>query len=136
MEKQKNKIGGYIGIAFLVVAFVLMVYNALDFGRHHKFTQGIVTNITGTYKDGGNYSIIFQYSVNGKKYFGNNNDNFCGDLTMGKIRTLLIGKTFAVAYSENHVSVGAMIIKKDFAIKMGCNLPDSCLVYDSILTCK
>jgi hypothetical protein len=135
--KKANKIGGYIALAFLIIGFLYMLYKGYQFRHHFAFTTGTVTYITPPgYKSSGDYSIVFEYKVNGEVYHGNNNPNFCEGQSREQIKALLLGKQFPVAYGIKSPSAGFMLLNQDYANKFKYTLPDSVRYYDSVLTCK
>lgn len=77
MEIQFNKIGGRIALAFLVIMFFIALYKGYLLRHDYKFTTGKVTEITppGS-KSSGDYSILFEYWVNGKAHHNNDNYNY------------------------------------------------------------
>lgn len=135
--KKANKVGGYLALAFLIMMASIAIYKAYEIRHHFAFTTGIVTYITPPgYKSSGDYSIVFEYKVNGEVYHGNNNPNFCDGQTREKMKLLLLGKQFPVVYAVKSPSAGTMLLTQDNADRFKYTLPDSVKYYDSILTCK
>lgn len=135
--KKANKIGGYLALAFLIIMASFAIYKGYQFRHHFAFTTGTVTEITPPgYKSSGDYSILFEYKVNGKVYRGNNNPNFCDGQSIEQIKALLLGKQFPVVYGIKSPSAGFMLLNQDYANKFKYTLPDTVRYYDSILTCK
>jgi|GEM_PF-3285661 len=135
--KKKNKIGGYLALAFLIIGFLYMLYKGYQLRHHYAFAVGTVTEITPPgYKSSGDYSILFEYKVNGNIYRGNNNPNFCDGQSREQIKALLLGKQFPVVYGIKSPSAGFMLLDQDYANKYKYTLPDSVRFYDSILNCK
>jgi len=135
--KEANKVGGYLALSFLIIGCLYMLYKGYEFRHHYAFTAGIVTYITPPgYKSSGDYSIVFEYKVNGEVYHGNNNPNFCDGQSREQIKALLLGKKFPVVYGVKSPSAGFMLLRQDYANKFNYTLPDSVKYYDSVLTCK
>jgi hypothetical protein len=137
MKGLNNKIGARIVVSLFITGLLCMLYKGFQFRRHFAFTTGIVTAITPPgYKGSGDYSIIFEYTVNGELYHGNNNPNFCSSQNMAQIKALLLAKQFPVVYDTKSPSGGFMLLSQDYADKFKCTLPDSVRYYDSVLNCK
>jgi hypothetical protein len=135
--KKANKIGGYLALAFLIIMASLAIYKGYQIRHHFSFTTGIVTYITPPgYESSGDYSIVFEYKINGEVYHGNNNPNFCDGQNREQIKSLLLGKQFPVVYAVKSPSAGTMLLTQDNADRFKYTLPDSVRYYDSILTCK
>lgn len=135
--KKIDKIGGPIIAALLIIGFIIMLYKGYQFRHHYAFAVGTVIAITPPgYKSSGDYSVMFNYKVNGKIYGGNNNLDFCSGQNRAQIKTLLTGKQFPVVYGIKSPSIGYMLLTQDYADKFKYTLPDSVKYYDSVLTCK
>lgn len=135
--KKLNKIGGYFALAFLITIALVAIYKGYQIRHHFAFTTGIVKYITPPgYKSSGDYSIVFEYKVNGEVYHGNNNPDFCGSQNINQIKALLLGKQFPVVYGVKSPSAGVMLLNQDYANKFKYTLPDSVKFYNSVLTCK
>lgn len=135
--KRNKKITGiiFIGLVFIWLAWNL--FKTYQFKHNYSFVNGRVTRIDGPgWKSSGDYAVLYEYLINGKKYTGNNNYNFCGDLNFESIRTLLQGKTFPILYSDKDKNQSILILTKANAEKYNYKMLDSLLIYDSILTCK
>lgn len=114
-----------------------MLYKGYQFRHHFAFTTGTVTDITPPgYKGSGDYSIVFEYTVNGELYHGNNDLDFCRGQNRKQIGALLLGKRFPVVYGTKSPSGGGMLLSQSFADKFKYILPDSVRYYDSVLYCK
>jgi len=106
MKTSKN-IAGYIALSVFIIFIVCMLYKGYQFRHHFAFTKGTVIKITNSgYKSSGDYSVIFEYTVNGEIYHGNNNRDYCAGQSMTKIKALLIGKQFPVVYGTQSPSGG------------------------------
>ncbi len=137
MDKKINKIGGIVVGICLVVGIFVIFYKKHQFMQSYNFTIGKITTVTiPGWKSSGDYSILYEYKIQGKEYFNNENYTFCDRLTMTKVRSLLLNKTFPVAYSINDASVCSMVITIENSKRFNYKISDSLLVYDSILTCK
>jgi hypothetical protein len=133
--KKINKT--HIVVSLFIIGFLCMIYYVYQFWHHFAFTTGTVIAITPPgYKGSGDYSIIFEYSVNGELYHGNNDPNFCSGQDMAQIKALLLGKRFPVVYGTKSPSVGHVLLSQDYADKFKYTLPDSVRYYDSVLYCK
>ncbi|MBS1948775.1 MAG: hypothetical protein JST47_13510 [Bacteroidetes bacterium] len=107
------------------------------FLKDYEFTIGRVTEITlPGWKSSGNYSILYDYWVNNKLYHNNENYDFCRGMSISKLKSLLIGKQFPVAYSTNDPGACSMLLTQENADRFHYALPDSVRYYDSVLTCK
>jgi hypothetical protein len=137
MKKKINKIAGIVVLVFLVLGVVLIFYNRHQFLENYKFTTGRVTEITPPgWKSSGDYSILYDYWIDNKIYHNNENYNYCRGLSMSKVKSLLVGKQFPVAYSANDAGTCSMLITQKNADRFHYQLPDSVRFYDSTLTCK
>ncbi|HEV7423900.1 MAG TPA: hypothetical protein VGO21_01795 [Candidatus Paceibacterota bacterium] len=105
--------------------------------QNFEFATGKVTEITlPGWKNSGDYSVLYEYQVSGKIYRGNNNYNYCGHMGITKLSTLLVGKSFPVAYAAKDASTGILLLSEVSANLFHFQLPDSVKFYDSVLTCK
>jgi len=81
--------------------------------KNYEFTSCKITEVTVPgYKSSGNYSIHYEFWVDNKMYRGNQNYNYCEGLNMAKIKSLLEGKKFPVAYCANDPGTCFMLISK------------------------
>src|SRR6185437_1665370 len=132
-----NKIFGPIIAGLLIIGVIYAFLKSDQLHHHYAFTVGTVTEITlPGYKSFGDYSILYEYEVNGKIYHDNNNFKNCSGQTMAQIKALLIGKTFPVAYGTTDASGGVLLLTQDHADQFKYTLPDSVRYYDSVLNCK
>jgi hypothetical protein len=137
MISVNNKFGARIFVSLFIIGFFYMLYEGFQFRKHFAFTSGTVTAITPPgYKGSGDYSIIFEYTVEGKVYHGNNDPEFCRGQDRAQIKALLLGKRFPVVYGTKSPSGGTMLLSQDYADKFKYQLPDSVRYYDSVLNCK
>ena len=133
--KKINK--GHIFVGLFIFAFLCMLVKVYLFWHYYAFTTGTVTAITPPgYKNSGDYSIIFLYTVNGEQYHGNNNLDFCSGQNRKQIEALLLGKCFPVVYGTKSPSGGGLLLNQDYADKFKYTLPDSVRYYDTVLYCK
>ncbi len=113
------------------------MYENFQFKNDFKITIGQVNKITTPgWKNSGDYSMIYEYKINGRKYTGNNNYEFCGTITMQKMSELLVNQYFPVAYSSKDMAQSSIIVTQKSADMFNYKIPDSLLVYDSILSCR
>ncbi len=138
MENKINKIGGTIILIFLVIGILLTFYRNHQLKNNFKIVVGKVTEVqaSGWKNSPGDYAVLYEYFVEGKKYSNNNNYNFCNNLSLQRVRLLLKNKSFPVAFAVEAPNSGIMIIKKEEAAMFNYENPDSLLIYDSVLTCK
>lgn len=137
MKNKFQKIIQVIIILFLIVMIFEIFYQKFQFMKNYKFANGIITETTKRgWKNSGDYSIIYHYQVAGKNYKADQSYNLCNNLTREEVTSLLLNKKFAVAYSDKHPSISSMIITQESAERFKYKIPDSLLIYDSILTCK
>lgn len=135
--KKKNKVVGIIFIGLVVIWVSYNLFKAHQFKLNYSIAHGNIYKIDGPgWKSSGDYAVLYEYFINGKKFTGNNNYNFCGNLNFENLNTFLKNKTFPVLYSNTDNSQCILILTKSNAQRYNYNLPDSLLVYDSILTCK
>jgi hypothetical protein len=135
--KKINSLVGPIIAAFLIIGVIYAFYKSDQLHHHYAFTNGMVTQITSPgYKNYGDYSVLYEYKVNGQTYHDNDNCKYCPGQNMGQIKALLIGKKFPVAYGTKDASAGVLLLTQDDADKFKYTLPDSVKFYDSVLTCK
>jgi hypothetical protein len=137
VNKKINKIGGYIAVGFLIGMLIFIFYKKHQLLHHFTFTSGRVTEITKPgWKNYGDYSILFEYQVNGKRYNANANFKYCQGQSMATANLLLVGKIFPVAYAVETPSVATIILTQENADRFKYVLPDSVKYYDSVLTCQ
>jgi len=123
-------------VFFAIIVFEIFYQNFL-FTQNYKFAKGEITDITKPrWKNSGDFSILYNYQVNGKIYNSDESYNLCNNLTREMVIYLLKNKKFPVAYSVKNPSIRSMIITQDNAKRFKYIIPDSLLIYDSILTCK
>ena len=134
---DKNKIGGIVVLMFFALGILMLFYKRQQFMKNYEFTTGTVVEITGPgYHSTGDYSILYDYCVDNKKYHRNENYNFCSGWDRPKIKLLLVGKQFPVAYSVRDAGTCSMLLTQENADRFKYQLPDSVRYYDSALTCK
>jgi len=137
MKGINNKTGRNIFVTLFILCFLGMLVKVYLFWHHFAFTTGMVTAITPPgYKGSGDYSIVFEYTVDGQRYKGNNDLKFCPGQDRERMKTLLLGKKFPVVYGTKSPSGGGMVLSQDYADKFKYKLPDSVRYYDSVLYCK
>ena len=137
MEKKTVKILGRVIWIFLLLGVAIIFYKKYRFMKSYKFTTGRVTEITGPgYHSTGDFSVIYDYQIDNKKYHNNESYNYCGGMSMSEAKSLLVGKQFPVAYSANDAGTCSMLITQENADRFHYQLPDSVKYYDSVLTCK
>ena len=137
MSGLNSKVGARIVVSLFVFAFLCMLYKGYNFWHHFAFTTGRVIAITPPgYKGSGDYSIIFEYTVDRENYHGNNDLDFCRGQDRAKIRALLLNKRFPVVYGTKGPSGGVMLLNQKYADKFKYQLPDSVRYYDTVLYCK
>jgi hypothetical protein len=137
VNKQVNKIGGYIALAFLTGMLIFIFYKGYQLRHHFAFTTGRVSEITlPGYRNSGDYSVLFKYKVNGKVYSNNDDFNYCSGQSMAGMKSLLVDKQFPVVYAVKDPSGGFVLLTQEYADKYKYQLPDSIRYYDSVLTCK
>ena len=126
-----------MGLLMLILFVTYMLFEGYQFRSQFAFTNGTVTKITlSGYRSPGDYSILYEYKVNGDLYHGNNNGNYCSGQNMGLIKELLVGKQFPVVYGTKKPSMGFIMLNQKYANKYNYKLPDSVRYYDSVLNCK
>jgi hypothetical protein len=136
---MKNKIFIAIIICFFLIGGFYTIYSRYQLKHNYEITVAHIYDIqVAGYRNGGDYSILYEFYVNGKKYINNNNYNYCGDLNLNKIRSLLKGKDIAVAYpsAAHNLGIGQLLLTQRDAERFNYKISDSLLIYDSIFTCK
>jgi hypothetical protein len=137
VNNKVNKIGGYIAVAFLIGMLIFIFYKRHQLLHHFAFTLGRVTEITKPgWKNYGDYSVLYEYKVNGKRYNANSNFKYCQGQSMAIVNSLLVGKIFPVAYAIESPIAATLLLTQDNADQFKYTLPDSVRYYDSVLTCK
>ena|ERR1700677_4703280 len=135
--KKLNKIFGPVIAAFLIIGVIYAFYKRDQLHHYYAFAVGTVKAITPPgYKSYGDYSVLYNYEVNGHAYRNNLNCKICSGQTMTQIKALLIGKQFPVAYDTKDPVTGVLLLIQDDADKFKYTLSDSLKFYDSVLTCK
>ena len=138
MNSKKRDI--ILFIIFISLILGAVCYTSVHFNHHHKITVGTIKKIRrgGGYKSGADYTVFFEFQVNGRTYLsGSNSYNLCGELNFDEVKQLLLNKKFPVVYDEKYISNNGMLITlRDGSSLTDFKRPDSLLVYDSILTCK
>jgi hypothetical protein len=96
VNKKANKTGGYIAVAFLIGMLIFIFYKKYQLVHHFSFTLGRVTEITKPgWKNYGDYSVLYEHEVNGKRYKANSNFKYCHGQSMSGLNSLLVGKDFS-----------------------------------------
>ncbi len=137
---RKKKMINIIGSVFFVSAIAIWVisnfYKYDQLSLNFAIEEGIINQIApATYKNN-NRSILYEYTVGGKKYTGENSLSLCGDLTNEKVRSLLVNRHFPVAYSPRDTTLSIIIITQKDAKRFNYAMTDSLRMSDSVLTCK
>jgi len=137
MYINKKKVGGVLLLMFFATIVLVALYKKHQFLKNYQFTTGRVTEITPPgYKSSGDYSVLYEYMLNGTTYHNNTNRNYCRGLGITKVKLLLTGKKFTVAYSSSDYGISSIILTQDDAETFHDQLPDSVKFYDSVLTCR
>jgi hypothetical protein len=143
MNRKTKLIVNFSVYSFLFGILAFALYRKQEYLKHYAFTKGRITEVTGrSYKGSGDYSILYSYKVQNKECHKKEEFNYCGDLNMKKLRALLEGREFTVAYSVSSNGVCTMLMTLGNADGLKYNLADSAQFYDSlkhydsILTCK
>ncbi len=135
--KNVNKYLGYAVLFFIVFWIGRGIYKNNQFKGDYKITTGRVNGITSPgWKGYGDYSLLYDYTVNGIRYTSNHNYKLCNGLSKDKVGSLVINKSFPIAYSVKDITQSVMIITQEDATMFNYVIPDSLLSYDSLLTCK
>jgi hypothetical protein len=136
MEKV-NKYLGYAILMFIIFWIGRTFYKNNQLKSDYKFTKGKVNDIVSSgWKGYGDYSLLYDYTIDGVKYASNVNYKLCDGLTKGKVRASLMNKFFPVAYSAKDITQSVILITQEDAAMFKYTIADSLLVYDSILMCK
>jgi hypothetical protein len=134
---NKSKIGGIAVLMLFALGILILFYRRHQLLTNYKFTTGIVVGITGPgYHNGGDYSILYDYWVDHRKYHRNVNYSYCRGWNRSKLKLLLVGKQFPLAYAMKDPGACSMLLTQENADRFKYQLPDSVRYYDSILTCK
>jgi hypothetical protein len=135
--KDVNKYTGFVVLFFIVFWIGRSIYKNYQFKGDYKITIGRVNGIASSgWKSSGDYSLLYDYTINGIRYTANSNYNLCDGLSKDKVGSLVINKFFPVAYSVKDVTKSVIIITQKEATIFNYVIPDSLLSYDSLLTCK
>ncbi|MFL9482881.1 hypothetical protein ACI6Q2_08890 [Chitinophagaceae bacterium LWZ2-11] len=134
--KSSSRIIGVLVIVFCIGWVLSAVYKKQQLKNNFKLSEGHVNRIIKpTYKNS-NRSIQYEYEVAEKKYSGESGFNVCEKISENDLNLLLVNKSFPVAYSVKDANQSIIIITRKDAAMFNYTIPDSMLVYDSILTCK
>ena len=136
-KKKLNRIGTFIVVSFFIgmLSFILLERHRLL--HNYAFTTGNVVEITKPgWRNYGDYSILYNYEINGKVYNANSNFKYCYGQGMASLASLLVGKKFPVAYARESPFAADILLTQDNADRFKYTLPDSLRFYDSVLTCK
>ncbi len=136
MWKKVNRTIGIVFILFCLLVIIRSFYSNHELENDFAVSVGKVNKVSNVLRQSGNWYFSYEYDINGKKFPGEGIHSLCGNLTLEKLRAFLVNKSFPVAYSRKDTSTSVMILTKDLADKFKYDLPDSLLMYDSILTCK
>ncbi|MEO5594476.1 MAG: hypothetical protein ABIR15_13740 [Chitinophagaceae bacterium] len=134
---DKKKLSGLALLVFFAIVVCVGLFKRHQFSENYKFTAGKVTEITlPGWKSSGDYSVLYEYLLNGKIYRNNTNRSYCKGASISKLKLLLTDKKFTVAYSAKDYGVSSILLTQADADVVQYVLPDSVKVYDSILGCK
>lgn len=137
MERKINKIIGLICLLLIAFYLIWSIYGSYQLHNDFSFTTAKINHIAlPGWKSSGDYSVLYEYEVNGEKYKGNANYNLCPNQTRDDISVAIVNKRFPVAYSKKQIGTSAIILTESRARDFNYKIPDSLLVYDSLLTCK
>lgn len=135
--ERANKYLGYVILAFIIFWIVRVFYRDNQFKGDFKITTGRVNSITTPgWKAYGDYSLLYEYTVNGIRYRSNKNYKLCNNQSRDIVGSFVINKFFPVAYSVKDASQSVMIMTQDDANMFRYTIADSLLSYDSLMTCK
>src|ERR1700733_4912238 len=98
--KNVKRIGGIVVTLFLISMLLIAIYKRHLLLSNFAFTTGTVSDVTlPGWKGSGDFSILYEYSVNGIMYKSNNNYSYCHGQSIAKLKSLLMRKQFPVAYA-------------------------------------
>jgi len=138
MWKKLNKMIGLAIMIIFLISIIVILYDKKHFMNDYSISYGRIIYVNApSWKSSGDYGVVYEYLVNNQKYHGDNNFIFCDRYqTIAKMKTLLLNKQFPIAYSVKERDISLILITKETAKKFNYIIPDSLLIYDSILTCK
>ena len=135
MAKKNSKLITIVLILVLITSWAL--WKRHQFSKNYKICIGNINRITTPgWKQSGDYTILYEFKVEGKTYNGTTNRNFCGNLDMDKVRSLLVNKSFPIAYLPGDCETCTLILNNDDARRFNYHLSEDLNKYDSILTCQ
>ena len=125
-------------VCFVSAWIIYGLIQQKQFRNDYKEAVGTITDIRigRTKVSPGDFTLLYEYTVGGKKYTDGISCNLCENLTISTVKNLFLGKSFPVLFSRKKPSWNNIMIKKDMAINMNYTYPDSLLRFDSVLTCK
>lgn len=127
---------GYGLLICFAVTVVVSLYGRHQFLNNYKFTSGRVTKVTTPgYKSSGRYNVNYEYFINGKIYYNNTKRDDCPGLDLARLKVLLEGKRFPVAYSAHDVGASSIMMTQEDVDYFHYKFSDSSNTYDSLLHC-
>lgn len=140
-EYMKNKwkiITRSMVLLFFSTMLFFMFYRKHELLENYKITAGKVTEINRPgWKSYGDFSVHFEYIINGIKYKSDVNYKYCTGLGASKVNSLLVGKYFPIVYAVSDPQTSTILLTIENAARFKTyQLPDSLKRYDSVLHCK
>ena len=127
-----------ISIVIILIALFVVVglFKRNEFEKHYITTSGMITDIVSAgSKNSGDYSVLYEFKVNGHTIQGSCNHYLCGSLTFDYLKGLLRNKSFPILYSTTASSQNVIVLTIKEATRFNFNIPDSIKKYDSIINC-
>lgn len=134
--KKNNKIITASFIVIIVFWLLRSEYKNYQLKNNYKFSVGRINRVTTTEGKYNKPTLFYEFSINNNKQVNENLFSFCKNLSENDLSLLLVNKSFPVAYSVKDANQSIIIITRKDAAMFNYTIPDSMLVYDSILTCK
>ena len=134
---DKRKLCGLSLLTFFAMVVCVGLFKRHQFSGNDQFTVGKVTDITlPGWKSSGDYSVLYEYLLDGKTYRNNTNRSYCKGASITKLKLLLTDKEFTVVYSAKDYGVSSILLTQAGADIFKYLLSDSVKVFDSMLDCK
>lgn len=133
---NKKRIFVFFILVMLLSWICYGLFHRYYLAKYYKLTTGQINHISiGGYKNN-NRDVHYEYYINGKRLFGDNEVLNCDNYTTLDLSRLIVNKKFFVAYDSTNIEQSIIILTEEQARRFHTPITDTLLHYDSIINCK
>lgn len=132
----KKRISVFLILVMLLSWICYGLFRRYHLDKYYKLTTGQINHISiGGYKNK-NRDVHYEYYINGRRLFGDNEILNCNNYTTLDLSRLIVNRKFFVAYDSIYTNQSIIILTEKQAKRFHVPITDTLLHYDSIINCK